>query len=628
MKAQVQKFGKMLSAMVMPNMGAFIAWGLITALFIEVGWLPNANLATLVDPMLNYLLPILIAYTAGRNFGGDKGAVTAAIAIVGVIMGAPGTAMLIGAMLIGPIAGLCIKYFDKAIDGKVKAGFEMLVNNFSVGIIGMLLAIVGYYVIGPTMTTILGVLTVGVNWLIANSLLPLVAIFIEPAKVLFLNNAINHGILTPIGTEQVAEAGKSIMYMLESNPGPGLGVILAYMIFSKNKTTKASASGASIIQLFGGIHEIYFPYVLMNPTVILGPICASIATIFYYLTFNAGLVAPAAPGSIIAYLAVAPKGEQLIVLGGVVLATLVSFLVSAIFVKMAGDDDDIDAAKDQVAGMKAQSKGVSVAKDPSQVKKIVFSCDAGMGSSAMGATKFRNRIASLNLGITVTNSSVDTVPADADIVVCQQVLKDRAVKSAVNAEIITIGNFLADPNLDALYNMFANLKSNDAPAAPAAPAPAPAAPAAAPAAPAATSTVFTKENVRLGMSAPNKHEAIVEAGKLLVARGYANEPYIQGMLDREETTTTCIGFGVAIPHGTIATKDEVQKTGIVFLQYPQGVPFGDETVNLVFGIAAAGDEHLEILAQIADIVEDDDKLNKLINTTSIDEVMSLLDVKM
>ncbi len=625
MKAQVQKFGKMLSAMVMPNMGAFIAWGLITALFIDVGWFPNANLATLVDPMLSYLLPILIAYTAGRNFGGDKGAVTGAIAMVGVIMGAPGTAMLIGAMLLGPVAGLCIKWFDKAIDGKVKAGFEMLVNNFSVGIIGMILAIIGYYFVGPIMTTILGILTVGVNWLIANSLLPLVAIFIEPAKVLFLNNAINHGILTPIGTEQVAAAGKSIMYMLESNPGPGLGVILAYMIFSKNQTTKASASGASIIQLFGGIHEIYFPYVLMNPTVILGPIVASIATIFYYLVFNAGLVAPAAPGSIIAYMAVAPRGEQLIVLGGVVLATVISFAISSIFVKMAGDDgDDIESAKNQVAGMKAQSKGagVSVTKDPSQIKKVVFSCDAGMGSSAMGATKFRNRIASLNLGITVTNSSVDTVPADADIVVCQEVLKDRAIKSAVNAEIITIGNFLADPNLDALYNMFVKLKEDGAaPASVSTPAPS---------APPVTggSSVLTRENVRLGMKATNKHEAIVSAGELLVKRGYANTPYIQGMLDREETTTTCIGFGVAIPHGTIATKDEVQKTGIVFLQYPQGVPFGDELVHLVFGIAAAGDEHLEILAQIADIVEDDEKLDKLINTTSIDEAMSLLDVNM
>ncbi|ONI40411.1 PTS mannitol transporter subunit IICBA [Candidatus Epulonipiscium fishelsonii] len=616
MKSAVQKFGKTLSGMVMPNMGAFIAWGFITALFIPAGWLPNEALATLVGPMLNYLLPILIAYSAGKMFGGDKGAVVAGIAVIGVIMGAPDQAMLIGAMLVGPIAGLCITKFDQAIDGKVKAGFEMLINNFSTGIIGMILAIIGFYFIGPVMTAILSVLTAGVNILITNGLLPFVAIFVEPAKVLFLNNAINHGIFTPIGTEQVAEFGKSIMYMIESNPGPGLGVILAYMVFSKNKTTKASASGASIIQFFGGIHEIYFPYVLMNPTVILGPIIASIATIFYYVHFGAGLVAPAAPGSIIAYLAVAPKGETVIVLGGVAIATAISFIISSIFVKMAGDKD-LDAAREQMADMKAQAKGIEFHKN-GDIKKVVFACDAGMGSSAMGATKFRNRIANLNLGITVTNTSVDNVPNDADIVVCQEILKERAMKSAPQAQIITIGNFLADPNLDALYNLVSAKKDTTT------------------AQPAPSSNnisssnisegVFTRENVKLGMKSSTKQEAIVEAGKLLVKQGYVEEDYIQGMLDREEIATTCLGMGIAIPHGTSAMKKEVLKTGIVFIQYPDGVKFGDEIVNLVFGIGAVGDEHLDVLSKITETLEDDDLVKELKSTTDLNRVMEILQI--
>lgn len=617
MKVYIQKFGKTLSAMVMPNMGAFIAWGFITALFIEAGWLPVESLATLVGPMLNYLLPILIAHSAGKMFGGDKGAVAASIAVIGVILGAPDQAMLIGAMVIGPIAGMSIKIFDDKTQDKVKAGFEMLVNNFSVGIIGMLLAIIGYYIIGPIMTILLGILTVGVDFLITKGILPLVAIFIEPAKVLFLNNAINHGILTPLGTEQVAETGKSIMYMLESNPGPGLGIILAYMVFSKNKATKGSAVGASVIHFFGGIHEIYFPYVLMNPATILGPIIASIATIFYYGAFSTGLVAPAAPGSIIAYLAVSPKGETLIVIGGVLLATVISFVISSIFVHMAGDKS-LEEAQEQMAQMKAESKGL-VNKSANDIRKIVFACDAGMGSSAMGATKFRKRISDLNLDIIVTNTSVDTVPADADIVVCQQVLRERAVKSASNAEIITIGNFLADSNLDALYKKLSALKrvateeiksveeelaiTNEV----------------------ATSTnVFAKENILLGLEADSKEDVIMAAGELLVKRGYANSAYIAGMLEREETATTCIGFGVAIPHGTIATKHEVKETGIVFLQYPNGVSFGDETVHLVFGIAASGDEHLEILAQIADIVEDEEQVEVLKTTNSIDKIMELI----
>ncbi|WP_305768770.1 PTS mannitol transporter subunit IICBA [Candidatus Epulonipiscium viviparus] len=621
MKVAIQKFGKILSAMVMPNMGAFIAWGLITALFIPAGWFPNENLGELVDPMLSYLLPILIALSAGKMFGGEKGAVAAGIAVIGVILGAPDQPMLMGAMLIGPLAGWSITKFDKLIDNKVKAGFEMLINNFSTGIIGMLLAIIGFYVIGPFMSILLTILTAGVNLLVENSLLPFVAIFIEPAKVLFLNNAINHGILTPIGTEQVAELGKSIMYMLESNPGPGLGVILAYMVFSKNKTTKSSTPGAAIIHLFGGIHEIYFPYVLMNPMVIIGPIVGSIVTIFYYLVFNAGLIAPAAPGSIIAYMAVSPKGETLIVLGGVLIATVVSFVISAIFVRMAGDKD-LDEAKNQVANMKAQSKGIELATE-SKIEKIVFACDAGMGSSAMGATKFRNRIAKLNLDIVVTNSSVDTVPADANIVVCQEVLKDRAIKSANNAQIITIGNFLTDPNLDGLYNFIVENVAE----APTAEAPIAEAPIAeAPTAEAAENEVLNKGNIKLGCSAETKQEAITAAGQLLVEQGYANEEYIQGMLNREETTTTCLGFGVAIPHGTIETKKEVKKTGIVFLQYPEGVMFDDEKVHLVFGIAAAGDEHMEILAQIADLVEDDSKLETLRTTSDLDEIMGLLNV--
>ena len=265
MKEKVQSFGRFLSGMVMPNIGAFIAWGLITALFIATGWLPNEQLSTMVSPMLSYVLPVLIAYTGGKMVGGARGAVMGAIACVGVICGAPDYPMLMGAMLAGPLGGWVIKKFDKAVEGKIPAGFEMLVNNFSIGILGMLLAIVGFYVIGPVMAGILIFLQGGVDILVNAGLLPLVSIFVEPAKVLFLNNAINHGIFTPLGAQQVETAGKSIFYLIETNPGAGAGVLLAYWMFSKDKATKDSAPGALIVHVLGGIHEIYFPYVLMNP---------------------------------------------------------------------------------------------------------------------------------------------------------------------------------------------------------------------------------------------------------------------------------------------------------------------------------------------------------------------------
>ena len=619
MKNAVQRFGKFLSSMVMPNIGAFIAWGFITALFIEKGWLPNAQLATLNGPMLNYLLPVLIAFQGGKLIGGDRGGVMGAIATIGVIVGAPDYPMLMGAMVMGPLAGFVIKKFDQAMDGRMPAGFEMLINNFSIGIFGMLLAIVGYYAIGPFMSAVLVVLKGGVQVLVDHSLLPLAAIFIEPAKVLFLNNAINHGIFTPIGIEQAAEAGKSIMYMLEANPGPGLGLLLAYWAFSKDKATKDSAPGAIIIHFFGGIHEIYFPYILMNPLVIVGPIAGNICAILFYSITKAGLVGPSAPGSIIAFMSMSPKSSIVITALGVLIAAAVSFLVSSPIVKMAGSKSLEDAQK-KTSDMKAESKGqaaevlsgADVKAD--DIKKIVFACDAGMGSSAMGATKFRNRIKPLNLGITVTNTSVDNVPADADVVVCQYILQDRAVKSAPQARLVAIGNFLQDPNLDTFYAELEGRANGTSASAPAVE-------------PEvkeekkAKKAVLKKEGIKTGLKSVDKETEISAAGQLLCDLGFANEDYIQAMVDRENMVSTYMGMGVAIPHGTSNAKETVKKSGIVVMQYPEGVDFGDEKAYLVIGIAGVGDEHLEILGNIVASLEDEELLETLKKNADVDTIM-------
>ena len=324
------------------------------------------------------------------------------------------------------------------------------------GILGMLLAILGYYVIGPFMTAILTMLTAGVDFLVAHSLLPLVSVFIEPAKVLFLNNAINHGIFSPIGASQAAETGRSIMYMLDANPGPGLGILLAYCFFCKDDTTRQSAPGAVIIHLLGGIHEIYFPYILMNPVIIIAPIVGNFCAILFYSMTSAGLSGPASPGSLIAYMAMAPRDSILTVLLGVIIAGAVSFILSSIILKAtSGHAKSLTDAQNEMKEMKAQAKGEvpePTAVNVGQIRKIVFACDAGMGSSAMGATKFHNSIKAERPDLTVTNTSVDTIPADADVVVCQRILADRAAKSAPQAQLVTLDNFLADPHLDALYN--------------------------------------------------------------------------------------------------------------------------------------------------------------------------------
>lgn len=470
MKAKIQTFGRFLSGMVMPNIGAFIAWGLLTALFIEKGWFPNEQLSSIVSPMLTYVLPILIAYQGGKIVGGDRGALMGAIATIGVICGTEYT-MFMGAMIMGPLAGLVIKKFDKAVDGHIPAGFEMIVNNFSVGILGLIMAVIGYYLIGPFMGVILGALSAGVNVLVTHGILPLVTVFVEPAKILFLNNAINHGIFSPLGAEQIADTGKSVFYMIESNPGAGAGILLAYMFFSKDKKTKDSAPGALIIHLFGGIHEIYFPYVLMNPLLLLAAIGGSLAAMTYYTIFDLGLSGPASPGSIIAYFLLAPKGSTLAVLLGVVIAAAVSFVIAIPIIRLTGNkhEESLEDASAKMKDMKAASKGEAVsvsveeveqqtaAIPAEEIKHIVFACDAGMGSSAMGASVLKKKIQKAGLDIEVTHASVSSIPHEAQIVVTHQDLKERAMKSAPQARLVTITNFMTAPEYDELVE---SLKTN------------------------------------------------------------------------------------------------------------------------------------------------------------------------
>ncbi len=410
-KEKVQKFGRALSAMVMPNIGAFIAWGLITALFMETGWLPNGTLAKLIKPMSTMLLPLLIAYTGGKNVWGERGGVIGALATIGVLVGSD-IPMFIGAMIMGPLAAWILKKFDKLIEGKVKPGFEMLINNFSLGIIGAILCAVGMVGIAPVVTTLNSFMEKGVSFFVNHGLLPLTSIFIEPAKVLFLNNAINHGILSPMGIQQVEEVGKSIFFLLEANLGPGLGILLAYCLFGKG-SAKSSAPGAVIIHFFGGIHEIYFPYILMNPILLVSVILGGASGILVFDIFNVGLTAPASPGSILAILAMCEKNSYVGLILGVLVATIVSFAVSIFVLKFTGKKNiSLEEATAQKDSMKKQSKGINDNEtktlETSKINKIAFACDAGMGSSAMGASVLKKKIAAAGIqGIDSTLNSFE-----------------------------------------------------------------------------------------------------------------------------------------------------------------------------------------------------------------------------
>lgn len=442
---KVQVFGRKMSAMIMPNIGAFIAWGLVTALFIPTGWIPNENLVKLVDPMIKFMLPLLIGYTAGSNIHGVRGGVMGAIATMGAIVGSE-VPMFIGAMIMGPIGATLIKWFDTHIGNKTKAGFEMLVNNFSVGILGMLVCLVAFLIVGGLVESLTTALGNGVKFMVDNKILPLVSILVEPAKILFMNNAINHGVFTPLGTNQVIESGKSMFFLIEANPGPGLGVLLAFMFLGKGNA-KSSASGSAIIHFFGGIHEVYFPYILAKPTLIISLIAGGIVSVTTLSITGAGLVSPASPGSILAISAVAAKGSLLSIYLAVILSTIASFAVSSFLLALDKEEADLDSSKDQMANLKQASHGLTDATNLKPISltnmTIVVACDAGMGSSAMGATMLRKVLEEAGIkGVKVYNSAINDLKGDETMVITHQSLLSLAEKKVPSVKIIGLNNFM------------------------------------------------------------------------------------------------------------------------------------------------------------------------------------------
>ncbi|TYR73318.1 PTS mannitol transporter subunit IICBA [Rossellomorea vietnamensis] len=631
-KVRVQKFGNFLSSMVLPNIGAFIAWGLITALFIPTGFFPNESLANLVGPMVTYLLPLLIGYTGGKLIYDQRGGVVGAIATMGVIVGAPDTPMFLGAMLMGPLGGFVIMKFDQMIEGKIRSGFEMLVNNFSAGILGAALAILAYLGVGPAVDAFTEVLVTGVDWLVEAGLLPLTSILIEPGKILFLNNAINHGILSPIGLEQSESTGKSILFLLEANPGPGIGVLLAFMFFGRG-TAKQSASGAGIIHFFGGIHEIYFPYILMKPMLFLSVILGGMSGVFTLVLLGGGLSAPASPGSIIAITAVTPNDGMVYVANyaAVLVAAAVSFAVSAVIMKTSKtSDEDINEAtkkmeqmkgkKSSVAGHVSENKGTL----PEEVNKIVFACDAGMGSSAMGASLLRKKMKEAGLDVSVTNTAISSIPSDAQVVITQEKLTPRAVNKIPSAYHISVDNFLSSPEYDKLIASLQDGVTEEQ---------------AELVEESETEAVGTEpngdkdddllleENIFIGKEFASKEEAIRFAGEALVKAGYVEDSYVDAMIDREGITTTYMGNNVAIPHGTEEAKKAVIKSGFTVIQVPNGVDFDGEQAKLIFGIAGKDGTHLEILSGIAVICSEQENVDQMVGAKTAKELKDIINSK-
>lgn len=642
----IQKIGSFMSGMVMPNIPALVAWGLFTAFFIEKGWTPNADLSTIVDPMIHYLLPLIIAYTGGFMIYDKRGGVVGVIATMGAIAGsdlliaaanAEGEGglgqihMFLGAMIMGPLAAWLIKKLDALWEGKIKAGFEMLVNMFSAGILGFLAAIFSFYVLAQIVNWITGVLSSAVEFLVSHSLLPLTSILIEPAKVFFLNNAINHGVLTPLGTIEATNQGKSILFLLEANPGVGLGLLLAFTFFGVG-AAKGSAPGAAIIHFFGGIHEVYFPYVLMKPSLLIAVIAGGMSGVATNALFDTGLRAPAAPGSIIAVMIQTPGSDYLGIILAVLISAAVTFAIAAVILRAsrkrdlaAGDRFGAAVAQternkgrksDFLSGMAANATTTAT----KTIEKVIFACDAGMGSSAMGAGVLRKKVKEAGItGVTVTNKSIANLDGTADLVITQAQLTDRAKQNEPDAIHVSVGGFMNAPEYDEVVEMLQRQQNGEPADEPADEAAPPADDGSAPA------DVLTREYVKIHSGSVTRDEALEEAAGILEAAGAVTGDYFQAMKDREETVSTFMGNGLAIPHGTDAAKDAVLGSALAVIRYDGGVDWGDgDTATFVVGIAGKGDAHLEILQSVAVQFGDDDTVARLTAAETEDELYTLL----
>ncbi|MCY7395384.1 MAG: PTS mannitol transporter subunit IICBA [Nocardioides sp.] len=644
-RLHVQRFGTFLSNMVLPNIGAFIAWGLITALFIETGWITligkelgytggygfvedlgawgsGADGTGIVGPMITYLLPLLIGYTGGKMMYDDnqRGGVVGAIATMGAIAGAS-VPMFLGAMVMGPLGGWSMKKIDALWAHKIRPGFEMLINNFSAGIWGGFLAVIGFVIAGPFVEQFSKLASNVVDTLVTNNLLPFTSLFIEPAKILFLNNAINQGILTPLGTAEAAEQGKSILFLLEANPGPGLGLLIAFAIFGRG-AARASAPGAILIQFVGGIHEIYFPYVLMKPILVLAVVAGGATGVGVNVAFDSGLRSPASPGSIIAVWTAAPPSSLIGVTLSVFAAAAVSCLVASFLLKLdrgtaegdlAGATADMEARKGKKSIASTALAG-STGGHRGPITSIVFACDAGMGSSAMGASVLRKKVQAAGFSdVTVVNKAISSLSDTYDLVVTHQDLTARAKQRTGSAVHVSVDNFMNSPRYDEIVELLEQVNTGQDASVPP-----------------GTAAGLTSRPDLLSVDAIDLHgtgdraAAITRAGELLVAVGAVDASYVDAMHQREQSVSTYMGNLLAIPHGTNEAKSAIRRTAISFVRFPDGLDWNGKQVTFVIGIAGAGNDHLALLGQIAEVFLDADQVARLEAAITPEDVLSVL----
>jgi len=465
------RFGRLLSTIVSQNVVILIAIGLIRALFGVYGWFPNDNVNLMVGPFLNWLVPALFGYTGGYLLGGRRGGTVAAIVVFGLAL-ASNVSMIFIAVLIGPVIGYMVNRIERVIENRLPSGYELLTANFIFAVLACGLAVVNFLYVGQFLSSILNKINEWILHVAYSGWLPALAAFIEPAKVMFLNNVMAYGILGPIGISQIRQLSKSIFFLLESNPGPAIGMLLAYIIRLRGQVRRNAVSSLAIHAL-GGIQEVYFPYVLMKPQLLLALVLGNMSGIWIFQYWNAGLASIPSPPSLFLVIGLAPPGDVFYVTAGIGVSAVVSMAVSlAVF----GSAKEIDERKmgsrehalirrlehveqwEEVSPMLRRSPNIdqqdsaepdmpaAAALAGDRKLTVCFACDAGLGSSAMGAAILRKKLRSVQLdgSVIVVHSSLDEIPREADLIVTHHYLLNRAKKNAPGRAYMSIGNY-TDP---------------------------------------------------------------------------------------------------------------------------------------------------------------------------------------
>ncbi|MBU5444639.1 PTS sugar transporter subunit IIA [Paenibacillus sp. MSJ-34] len=597
----LDRCGRFLSGIVYQNIAVLIAVGFLRILFSPAGWIPNPELYDIVNPMMTYLVPILFAYTGGRMLGDTRGGVIAAFVTIMAVIGSDREyPLILPALLIGPFVGWFIKKVDTWMEDRIPVGFELLFHNAVSGAIGVIFGLFSYLCLVPMMTIFIHAALHGTEVLIRSGMLPILAFVIEPAKVLFFNNVMNHGILEPLGMNQLKSAHTSIFFILEANPGPGFGMLLATYLWSRDKK-RGELKTAITIQLLGGIHEVYFPYVLMKPMLIFPLIMGGLTGNLIFYLLDTGLVATPSPGSLLVIMAMTPKSGYAGVLCGIAAAAAVSFSISYIMLRLLKKGDVKDepgrerTRPDEGGGETDERSGNGIDKERT-IAKIVFACDGGMASSAMGAAKLKKALKAKKIEhIQVIYTGIDRIPKDADLVVVHQQLKKRMKQSLAEA------NYLFVPSLidSELYQHILKLIESSRPV------PRAKEPETGAKLQQADRLPLRKEQFLLDLRVKDKWEAIEIAGRRMIDLGMAkDEEYIQEMKNRESMHSTWIGSGIAVPHGLDPDSDSIVQPGWVMIRFAEETMFGeDERVRLMFAICGKGNEQLDLISKLAFLVE-------------------------